>query len=300
MNITSDTQNEINALEAQRQSLSEKIGIGEFLLDNFMGSADAFKVFRSQHQATCRELANVNNQLWRLHRERAHEEREFERNRFERPSSGFFGLLSRPLGPLPERAVAITPTDEALASVPRYRGAAFLLIVVAISLIIGLSLLVPWLAISPISVIHALIESMFGKLVANIASPLILAVLLTLVSLNVPIKGRSGEVIADLAMFEEQWFRMGAEKWTTRQRVVSCGVFGAMHFANMFYPLASLIVLSLVGGVFMTVYLREYSRSGSVERATLASAKFHATYNRFAFLYHFTALGISFVVSVVL
>ena len=70
-----------------------------------------------------------------------------------------------------------------------------------------------------------------------------------------------------------------------------------MHVANIIYPIGSLIVVTLVGGVFMACYLRVYRRTGDTQAATLSSAKLHATYNRFAIVYMAVALLIVAVTS---
>jgi len=54
----------------------------------------------------------------------------------------------------------------------------------------------------------------------------------------------------------------------------------------------------LVGGVYMAAYLREYRRTGSYERATIAAAKLHAAYNRFALVYMVVAVSLMIIASI--
>lgn len=214
---------------------------------------------------------------------------------FRRPTSGLGRLLSKGLAPLPDAAQYIQPSAYTLRKVRRFRLAAFGLVVAAISLLIGLVTLFPWMRTSPATLITNLFTGWLGRDIGGWVALAVVIFLMIFIPSGVTLRGyHAGKFIDRAAMFEEQWFRMGAENWTILQRIHSSVAFGLVHIVNIIYPIASLIVVGLVGGVFMLVYLREFKKTGGTELATIASAKLHATYNRFAFLYLFAAIGISF------
>jgi hypothetical protein len=77
---------------------------------------------------------------------------------------------------------------------------------------------------------------------------------------------------------EERMFRMGAQRWGTRQRVLKVLQFGLIH-AVIGIPIGVALALSVGGAYFMTVYLRSYARTGSANEATLESTRAHTAYN---------------------
>jgi hypothetical protein len=88
-------------------------------------------------------------------------------------------------------------------------------------------------------------------------------------------------VVAALPLFanaEERMFRTGAQRWTTRQRVVKVLQFGLIH-ALVGIPIGVALALSVGGAYFMSVYLRSYALTGSVAEATLESTRAHTAYN---------------------
>jgi hypothetical protein len=88
-------------------------------------------------------------------------------------------------------------------------------------------------------------------------------------------------VIAALPLFanaEERMFRSGAQRWTTRQRVVKVLQFGLIH-ALIGIPIGVALALSVGGAYFMSVYLRSYALTGSAREATLESTRAHTAYN---------------------
>lgn len=205
---------------------------------------------------------------------------------YNRPLTGWLAWFNRFLGPLPENCHVIEPDQATLELVPRQRVLAGLTALFATALLFGLALLLPALRVSPLSLISKVAHSYLHGIWANIAVGLVFALLINLVmkignSGTLPSKGK---IIDNLAMSEEQWFRMGAESWTVQQRIQSCCVFGFIHIQNLFYPITSLLVLTLIGGLFMALYMSYYRKTGDYRLATLYSARFHATYNRFAFL----------------
>ena len=77
---------------------------------------------------------------------------------------------------------------------------------------------------------------------------------------------------------EERMFRMGAQLWSTRQRVIKVLQFGLIH-AVIGIPIGVALALSVGGAYFMAVYLRSYARTGSANEATLESTRAHTAYN---------------------
>ena len=77
---------------------------------------------------------------------------------------------------------------------------------------------------------------------------------------------------------EERMFRMGAQRWSARQRVVKVLQFGLIH-ALIGIPIGVALALSVGGAYFMAVYLRSYALTGSVNEATLESTRAHTAYN---------------------
>ena len=77
---------------------------------------------------------------------------------------------------------------------------------------------------------------------------------------------------------EERMFRMGAQGWSTRQRVVKVLQFGLIH-AIIGIPIGVALALSVGGAYFMAVYLRSFALTGSTTEATLESTRAHTAYN---------------------
>jgi hypothetical protein len=77
---------------------------------------------------------------------------------------------------------------------------------------------------------------------------------------------------------EERMFRMGAQRWSTRQRAMKVLQFGLIH-AVIGIPIGVALALSVGGAYFMAVYLRSYARTGSANEATLESTRAHTAYN---------------------
>jgi hypothetical protein len=88
-------------------------------------------------------------------------------------------------------------------------------------------------------------------------------------------------VVLALPLFanaEERMFRMGAQRWSTRQRVIRVLQFGLIH-AVIGIPIGVALALSVGGAYFMAVYLRSYALTGSANVATLESTRAHTAYN---------------------
>ena len=93
---------------------------------------------------------------------------------------------------------------------------------------------------------------------------------------------------------EERMFRMGAQRWSTRQRVVKVLQFGLIH-AVIGIPIGVALALSVGGAYFMAVYLRSYALTGSVNEATLESTRAHTAYNALIILTVAVVVAISAV-----
>ena len=215
------------------------------------------------------------------------------RDRFVRPSKGVAGLLSRLLPKTDDDAVIVHPTKLRLKQTRTSRLLAAGALVGVLVFVFGLSYLVPWTRTSPYTLIADFSVSLWGDLWGTIASTVFLLICLVAVGWGTVVPRYRGtqSFIDKAAMLEEQWFRMGAEKWNTAQRVWSCLVFGFMHVINIIYSVSLLLAIAGMGAILMAVYLREYRKTQSVEKALLASTKLHATYNRFGFVY----MGIAMV-----
>ena len=88
-------------------------------------------------------------------------------------------------------------------------------------------------------------------------------------------------VVVALPLFanaEERMFRSGAQRWSTRKRVLKVLQFGLIH-AVIGIPIGVALALSVGGAYFMTVYLRSYALTGSAAEATLESTRAHTAYN---------------------
>ena len=214
---------------------------------------------------------------------------------YQRPQ----GFLARPfssvLGPLPadmDRIDSRTDSSqEVIKSLPSYRLKALSALVMVVLLAAGLSYAIPALLISPLSLFMTTIS--VGQETQSSIMLGVLLVVCILTGILAIFKRKSfGGLIFQAALDEEMWFRSGAEKWSVRQRLVSCLSFGACHVLNLIYPLVMLLALSLVGAAFMAAYLAEYRRSQDVERATLASAKLHAVYNNYALTFIVSAISL--------
>ncbi len=84
------------------------------------------------------------------------------------------------------------------------------------------------------------------------------------------------------ALWEEQAFRSGSEKWSWSQRVRASLIFGVIHITNIWYSMAAGIALGLTGFGFLLVYHWYYQKTKDQVVATAASATVHAVYNMMA------------------
>jgi hypothetical protein len=218
------------------------------------------------------------------------------REPFRRPSGRFIGHFTRHLPPAP------SPQPRLYTSWRHIRQHTHAgLVLAAISMLAAvfaairlLYVEIPALRISPVSlvagcvymVIHNdyhwvhLIPTVVSTGGSSGSSPLWLSIPFTvgiLILLRFFLR-----IFPEAALSEEQTFRQGCESWTTRERTRACLLFGFAHIFNLIYPLATLVALSVGGGLFMWSYQREFRRSGSSERATMQATALHALYNGLA------------------
>lgn len=97
------------------------------------------------------------------------------------------------------------------------------------------------------------------------------------------------------ALWEEQVFRSGSEKWSWSQRVRASLIFGVIHITNIWYSMAAGIALGLTGFGLMLVYQWYYRKTQSQLVATAASATVHAIYNMMALTLVIVVVGMSLV-----
>lgn len=221
----------------------------------------------------------------------------FADREYIRPARGWLAKpISRLLGPAPSRLYVILD-GVAARDVRTYTWQAFGLVIAAIITLLSFVHFVPALAVSPLTIYMGFMAShgvpwWIGAIIALSAGVTALRTGIIAESTRNTIGGKPLE---KLVAEEELWFRSGSENWSVWQRISSCFGFGLMHVFNFIYPVTSIIVLMLVGGVFMFVYLRAFRRTGSTESATIEATRFHAAYDRFAIAYTIVAIGIALV-----
>lgn len=206
-----------------------------------------------------------------------------------RPLRGWIRLATSGLGSLPTMTHP-DPVDH--PDVPRHRALAYLTLLVPLGMIVGMIALLPrWATRSPV---YQAAEAVGGAGAAQLAVLVVFVALFGFILWELVRGGPAafGRLIHQMAVHEEVWFRAGCEDWSWWQRVRSCVQFGFAHVINLIVAIVTLGALCVVGGIFMAVYLAEYRRSGSTERATLAAARFHADYNVAAFTLALLVLGL--------
>lgn len=81
------------------------------------------------------------------------------------------------------------------------------------------------------------------------------------------------------ALWEEQAFRSGSERWSWCERVRASVCFGLAHVVNIWYSFAAGTALSMTGFGFLLVYLWYYRKYRSQVVATAAATTLHTLYN---------------------
>ncbi len=96
------------------------------------------------------------------------------------------------------------------------------------------------------------------------------------------------------AFREEEIFRLGAEGWSWRRRVLKAVQFGLIH-ALIGIPIGVALALGIGGGYFQFAYLRGYRASGGDQRAALyESTRAHAAYNGVIIVIVLLAIALEF------
>lgn len=213
---------------------------------------------------------------------------------FERPQGGVYTTLLMwlmKMVPAPSRHIAYSFGDLR----PRFRKVDYLW---ALPMLVGFVALVhvqlqifPWLGYSVISGYFAIGEKAGLPGWAIVASFFIVLIWLSSWGGRRPGYTQTPHtygLLNNAALYEEQVWRENAHNWNFGQRLISCFTFGAIHMVNLIYPLATILPLTIAGGVFMFIYLRSYRRyrlEGRVHArrdATFRAALAHRLYNRCA------------------
>ena len=99
-------------------------------------------------------------------------------------------------------------------------------------------------------------------------------------------------VIPLFAAREEELFRLGAEDWDLRRRILKAAQFGLVH-TIIGIPIGVALALGIGGGYFQLAYRRGYRRSGGDRNAALLeSTRAHAAYNGAVVLFVLLALAL--------
>lgn len=213
---------------------------------------------------------------------------------FERPKGGMYtGALMKLLSvaPAPKRHIAYSFGELR----KRFNKSDYLWAIPMLFGFIGLVQLqihyVPWLQYSVITGYFEIGKRLGLSEAVVIASFVVLLVLLMKRGKRRPGRTETPHTYGlfnKAALYEEQVWREGSHRWGFGQRLISCFTFGAIHMVNLFYPLATILPLTIAGGVFMFIYLKAYRRyieKGRVHArrdATFRAAIAHRLYNRCA------------------
>ena len=213
---------------------------------------------------------------------------------FERPQGGVYTTLLMwfmKFVPAPPRHIAYSFGDLR----PRFKKVDYLWALPMLAAFVGLVHVqlqaVPWLGYSVITGYFALGEKAGLPGWAVIASFFVVVIWWSRRGNRKPGRTQTPHtygLLNQAALYEEQVWRENSHRWNFGQRLISCVTFGAIHMVNLFYPLATILPLSIAGGVFMFIYLRSYRRyrqEGRVHArrdATFRAAIAHRLYNRCA------------------
>lgn len=279
---------QVDELQAERQELWSR-------WDSLLEQRSAItyapdRTFDDETRAKLDELSRQTDAIYARTREigdavkreldAANEEIAKDAERFHRPGGRWRNLVGRLLGPSPTDIARIDYDATEFAQVPNRWFLAIAMIFVVLAGVVASSTLLPFAGSSPVSLV-------FGQdLAAPIVNGLLTGVVLVVLGLHIAGKISVKELIYNLAVFEEQWFRQGAEGWNWKRRLGSCVGFGIVHLFNLIYLFATAGMIMVLGLVLMAVYLHEMSRTGDQRRSVIAAAKVHANYN-------FVALGLA-------
>lgn len=96
--------------------------------------------------------------------------------RFKRPEKGFPGLLNRPLGPLPQDMLVLDGDSEQFPGSGSYRWAGLGLLVLAVGCLIALAVWLPWLAVSPATLLIMLFRAFMPTWIAVVLTGVVGAI----------------------------------------------------------------------------------------------------------------------------
>ncbi len=207
-------------------------------------------------------------------------------NSYRRPNGVISRPISRMLGPLPPRMqeMDLSRMDQGdlvkeMQRLPDYEEQALLLLGLVLLPLAGLCIRFPWLLFSTTSLLPTPV------LLSFINNRFLLVILTAVIAMFTywafQNKDQTMVTLEQSALGKEQWFRSGAEGWSTRQRLTSCLLFGMYQPLTLVFPFIGMIMLSIAGAGFMVAYRKEYDRSRNTYRATLAATKLHAQYNAY-------------------
>lgn len=284
-----------------KESLSAAEAKDKYILEQLeeMRDSDDFlkrSELLEQLIGSAREISRIHSEIFGVQSQIIEHE-----SLYRRPNDRLSRWFSTPLGPTPEGMRPYSINDQVIASMPKYRWQSVLLLAFIVTCLLVMVPQWPWLAVSPFVIAIGMLSGeglvqaadstvVMGSL--NVVVISILGVVLGMVLRN-PKSMRNFAYRA--ALSEEQWFRSGAEKWTFKQRVASCVMFGLFHLPNLIYPISIILLLMVAGVVLMRVYLNEYSRTQNTYMATMAATSFHATYNIYAFWFMVVMAALSIV-----
>ena len=89
-------------------------------------------------------------------------------------------------------------------------------------------------------------------------------------------------------VIREQWFRQGAETWSTSERARNCLGYGLAHRSLYMLTFGGTVLRAAFGYAYMVVYLREFRRTNDQTMAVRATAIVHRSADQAAI---FAALG---------
>lgn len=168
-----------------------------------------------------------------------------------------------------------------------HHAAAAVLLVITIALVVMLATVFPWMTHSIASLVVLPFMPTATPTSLAFSGGAIMGIVYILIAIAIAVghtffHRKMRLFWQHIGFSEEQYFRTGAEGWTSRQRVVACVMFGVAHWFNVIYPLSVVVALMVTGALFMVVYLMVYRKTQNNYIATAEAAKLHALYDEYA------------------
>lgn len=222
---------------------------------------------------------------------------------FQRPNGGFFTKAVMAVMPeQPKFQIVYSFGKLRVHYRPKHYFGGALMLAIFIGLVQLEVYLAPWLKYSVLTGISTALTALgFNEVLA-------LAVTITLVVLYMRHSSKGVQQLVSphtigffnrAAIWEEQLFREGAEDWNFQQRLRACLAFGLIHLANMFYPLATVLPLSIGGGLLVWTYLHSMRLHNFRRRAVLDASVWHRVYNRMALIIVAVTLPLAFGITLI-